>query len=41
MKLKSQINDQNIKPIDTIDLPRQVHVHDPNTILNELKEEFN
>ena len=32
--------DQNLKPIDDIDLPRQVHVHDPKTVLNELKEEL-
>jgi hypothetical protein len=32
--------DQSLKPIDDIDLPRQVHVHDPKTVLNELKEEL-
>jgi hypothetical protein len=34
-------NDQNIQSIDTTDLPRQVHVHDPNIIVNELKDELN
>jgi hypothetical protein len=34
-----EIDDQNLEPLDTIDLPRQVHVHDSNTILNELKDE--
>src|SRR5258708_6438092 len=36
---QTEIHDHTIKPIDTTDLPRQVHVHDPNAIHNELEEE--
>ncbi|CAF4131953.1 unnamed protein product, partial [Rotaria sp. Silwood2] len=35
------INEENEKFIDITDLPRQVHVHDPKAILNELEEESN
>ncbi|UJR26027.1 hypothetical protein I4U23_007373 [Adineta vaga] len=34
-----QDHDQSLEPLDMTDLPRQVHVHDPNAIFNELKEE--
>ncbi len=39
IETQTQTNEQIIKPIDVTDLPRQVHVHDPQAILNELKEE--
>jgi hypothetical protein len=38
---ETQINDQIIEPIDVTDLPRQVHVHDPQAILDELNEQTN
>ncbi|CAF4097930.1 unnamed protein product, partial [Adineta steineri] len=38
---ETHIDNQNSKPFDTTDLPRQVHVHDPTVVLNELKQELN
>jgi hypothetical protein len=38
---ETELNHQHITPVDTIDLPRQVHVHDPAAILSELKDELN
>ncbi len=38
---ETQINNQIIEPIDVTDLPRQVHVHDPQAILDELNEQTN
>ncbi|CAF0751568.1 unnamed protein product [Rotaria sordida] len=40
-EVPTDINEQNKKFNDVTDLPRQVHVHDPQAILDELEEESN